>query len=39
MIKCCPYNPNAQGKVERSHRVIRRKIYYDLLKQKKTGVN
>ena len=39
MIKCRPYNPKAQGNVERSHRVLRRKIYYDLIKQKKTGVN
>lgn len=39
MIRCRPYNPKAQGKVERSHRVLRRKIYYDLMKQKKTGVN
>ena len=39
MIKCCPCNSKAQGKVERSHRVIRREIYYDLIKQKKTGVN
>ena len=39
MIKCRPYNPKAQRKVERSHRVPRRKIYYDLIKQKKTGVN
>ena len=38
-IKCRPYNPKAQGKVERSYRVLRRKIYYDLIKQKKTGVN
>ena len=35
MIKCRPYNPKAQGKVERSHRVLRQKIYYDLIKQKK----
>ena len=39
MIKCRPYNPKAQEKVERPHRVLRRKIYYDLVKQKKTGVN
>ena len=39
MIKCRPYHPQSQGKVERSHRVLRRKIYYDLMKQKKTGVN
>ena len=39
MIRCLPYNPKAQGKVERSHRVLRRKIYYDLVEQKRTGVN
>ena len=39
MIKCRPYNPKAQGKVERFHRILQRKIYYDLIKQKNTGVN
>ena len=39
MIKYCPYNPKAPGKIVRSHCVLRRKIYYDLIKQKKTGVN
>ena len=39
MIRCRPYNPKAQGKVERSHRILRNKIYYDMVKQKKTGVN
>ena len=35
MIKCRPYNPKAQGTLERSYCVLRWKIYYDLLKQKK----
>ena len=39
MINCRPYNPKAQGKVERSHRSLRQKIFYDLIQQKKTGVN
>ena len=39
MVRCRPYNPKAQGKVERSHRVLRGKIYYDMMSQKKTGVN
>lgn len=39
MIRCRPYNPKAQGKVERSHRVLRQKIDYDLFTQKKNGVN
>ena len=30
MIRCRPYNPKAKGKVERSHRVLRQKINYDL---------
>ena len=39
MIKCRPYIPKVQRKIERSHRVLRRKIYYDLIKQKKSGAN
>ena len=39
MIKYHHYNIKAQGKVERSYRVLPQKIYYDLIKQKKTGVN
>ena len=39
MINCRSYNPKAQGKVERSHRSFRQNIYYDLIQQKKTGVN
>ena len=39
MIRSRPYNPKSQGKVERSHRVLRRKIYYDLVQQKKAGIN
>ena len=35
MIICHPYNPNAQGKVERSHHSLRQKIKYDLIQQKK----
>ena len=39
MINCCPYSPKAQGKIERSHRLSRQKIYHDLIQQKKIGVN
>ena len=39
MIRCRPYNPKAQGKVERSHRVLRNKIHYDMVQQRNTGVN
>ena len=39
MINCRRYNPKARGKVERSHRSLRQKIFYDLIQQKRTGVN
>ena len=39
MIRCRPYNPKAQGKVERSYRVLRTKIHYDMVQQKRNGVN
>ena len=39
MIKSRPYNPKAQAKVERSHRMLRKRIYYDMIKMKKNGVN
>ena len=39
MIKSRPFISKAQGKVERSHRVVRKKIYYDMMKMKKNGVN
>ena len=39
MIQSRPYNPRAQGKVERSHRVLRKKIAFDMLNQKRTGTN
>ena len=39
MVNCRPYNPKARGKVERSHRSLRQKTYYDLMQQKKTDVN
>ena len=39
MIRSSPYNPKYHSKVERSHRVPCRKIYYDLVQQKKTGIN
>ena len=35
MINFRPYNPKAQGKVERSHRSLRQKIYYSLIQHKK----
>ena len=39
IIECRPYNPNAQGKVDRYHHILWWKICYDLIKQKNTGVN
>ena len=39
MIQSQPYNPRAQGKFERSHRDLRKKIAFDMLNQKRTGTN
>ena len=38
-IRCRPYHPESQGKVERSHRVLRQKIHYDRMKKRKHGIN
>ena len=34
-----PYHPHSQGKIERSHRELRKKIHYDMIKLGKKGVN
>ena len=39
MTRNRPYHPQSQGKVEQSHRTFRRKVSYDLVTQKKNGVN
>ena len=39
MVRCRPYHPQSQGKVERSHRVLRNKIHYDMSRNKKHGLN
>ena len=39
MIKSRPYHPQSRGKVERSHRRLRKKIKYDSIKLGKKGVN
>ena len=39
MITSRPYNPRAQGKVERSYRELRKKIHYDIVNLKSKGVN
>ena len=39
MTKSRAYHLQSQGKVERSHRTLRKKINYDLVKQGRKGVN
>ena len=39
VIQSSPYHPQSQGKVERTHRVLRRKIMYDFVNFKRGGVN
>ena len=39
MISSCPYNSKTKGKIERSHREFRNKLYYDMEKLKNKGVN
>ena len=39
MISSHPYNPKAQGKIERSHRELQNKLHYDMVKLKNKGVN
>ena len=39
MIKSRPCHPQSRGKVERSHRRLRKKIKYDSIKLGKKGVN
>ena len=39
LIKSRPYHPQSQGKVERSHRQLWKKIMYDLVSLGKKGVN
>ena len=39
MTKSGPYHLQSQGKVERSHTSLRKKITYDLFTQKQAGVN
>ncbi|CAC5378590.1 unnamed protein product [Mytilus coruscus] len=38
-IKSRPYHPQSQGKVERMHLILKKKIAFDLLKMKQVGVN
>ena len=39
MISSHPYNPKAQGKIERSHRELQNKLHYDMVKLKNKVVN
>ena len=39
MIQSRPYHPQSQGKVERSHRALRKKITFDFGHLRKSGVN
>lgn len=39
IIRSSPYHPQSQGKVERSHRTLHKKIMYDLGHMSKVGVN
>ena len=39
MAQSRPYNPRAQGKVECSHRALRKKVAFGMLTQKRTGIN
>ena len=39
MTKSRVFHPQTQGKVKRSHRTLRKKINYDLVKQGGKGVN
>ena len=38
MISSRPYNPKAQGKIESSHRELRNKLHYDMVKLKTNWV-
>ena len=39
MIQSRPYHPQSQGKVERSHRALRKKIAFDFVHLRRSGVN
>ena len=39
IVRGSPYHPQSQGKIERSHRSLKKKIMFDLLHMAKVGVN
>ena len=39
IIKGRPYHPQSQGKIERSHRTLKKKIQYDFISMGRKGVN
>ena len=39
IVRGSPYHPQSQGKVERSHRALRKKISFDMVHLNKNGVN
>ena len=39
MVRCPPYHPQAEGKVERSRRGLGQKIHYDTVEKRKHGKN
>ena len=39
VIQSRPYHPQSQGKIERSHRVYKKKLLYDMLTVGKSGVS
>jgi len=39
IVRSRPYHPESQGKVERCHRTLRRKIQYDMTQKRSAGSN
>lgn len=39
IVRSSPYHPQSQGKVERSHRALRKKIAFDMTHLNKNGIN
>ena len=39
VVRSSAYHPQSQGKIERMHRELKKKMYYDLTRIRNTGVN